>query len=135
MELEFAALDAADDDAYPFVLEGEAVDWAPMVVAIEEDRRSGLTVARIAKRFHNTLTEMIVAVAKREGLARVCLTGGCFQNLVLSERTIERLAATGFTPYWHQRVPPNDGGIALGQLVAATVSLAESAVTPVPERR
>ena len=130
MELEFAAMDGADDDAYPFVLEGEAVDWGPMVIAIEESRRSGLTVARIAKRFHNTLTEMIVAVAGREGLPRVCLTGGCFQNLLLAERTIDYLARSGFAPYWHQRVPPNDGGIALGQLVAAT-----RALTPVPERR
>ena len=49
----------------------------------------------------------------------MCLTGGCFQNVVLAEGTIERLAASRITPYWHQRVPPNDGGIALGQLVAA----------------
>jgi len=134
MELEFAAMDVSDDDAYPFGVEGEAVDWAPMVAAIEEDRRSGLTVAGIAKRFHNTLTEMIVTVAKREGLRRVCLTGGCFQNLSLAERTIERLAATGFTPYWHQRVPPNDGGIALGQLVAAAYLLITSTSSTTPRR-
>jgi hydrogenase maturation protein HypF len=90
-----------------------------MIAAIEADRRSAVPVARIARRFHDTLTEMIVAVAMREALPRVCLSGGCFQNLALAERTIERLAASGFAPYWHQRVPPNDGGIALGQLVAA----------------
>jgi hydrogenase maturation protein HypF len=122
MELEFAAMDVDEDATYPFGVEGEAIDWAPMAAAIEEGRRSGVSGARIAKRFHNTLAEMIVEVAKREGLRRVCLTGGCFQNLVLAERTIERLAASGFTPYWHQRVPPNDGGIALGQLVAATAA-------------
>ena len=48
---------------------------------------------------------------------------GCFQNLILAEGTIERLKASGITPYWHQRVPPNDGGIALGQLVAAAACL------------
>ena len=120
MELEFLALDVDDDTACPFGFEAEVLDWAPMITAIENDRSSGLPVTRMAKRFHNTLTEMIVAVAKREGLPRVCLTGGCFQNLILAERTIARLAASGFTPYWHQRVPPNDGGIALGQLMAAT---------------
>jgi hydrogenase maturation protein HypF len=119
MDLEFAAMEVDDETAYPFELEDKAVDWAPMIDAIETDRDSGLVVAHIARRFHNALTEMIVAVAKREGLPRVCLTGGCFQNLVLAEQTIERLAANRFTPYWHQRVPPNDGGIALGQLVAA----------------
>ena len=46
------------------------------------------------------------------------LTGGCFQNRYLSERVISRLEAEGFHPYWHQRVPPNDGGIALGQIFA-----------------
>ena len=122
MELEFAGVDVDDEAAYPFALDGEVVDWAAMIVSIDADRRTGLPVARIARRFHNTLTEMIVTVAKREGLPRVCLTGGCFQNLILAERTIERLAKTGFTPYWHQRVPPNDGGIALGQLIAAALT-------------
>ena len=50
---------------------------------------------------------------------RVVLSGGCFQNRYLTERTVRRLQAEGFQPYWHQRVPPNDGGIALGQIVAA----------------
>jgi hydrogenase maturation protein HypF len=130
MELEFAAMEADVDSAYPFEFSGPAVDWAPMIRAIGMDRAAGLAISGVARRFHNTLTEMIVTVAKREGLPRVCLTGGCFQNLVLAERTIERLKASGLTPYWHQRVPPNDGGIALGQLVAAT-----RALTPVPERR
>jgi hypothetical protein len=46
------------------------------------------------------------------------LTGGCFQNKYLTERTIDRLKEEGFRPYRHQRVPPNDGGIALGQVYA-----------------
>jgi hydrogenase maturation protein HypF len=49
----------------------------------------------------------------------VVLSGGCFQNRYLTERAVRRLSAEGFRPYWHQRVPPNDGGIALGQVVAA----------------
>jgi len=48
------------------------------------------------------------------------LTGGCFQNRYLAERAISRLRECGFKPYWHQRIPPNDGGIAFGQVVAAT---------------
>ena len=53
------------------------------------------------------------------GEEKVVLTGGCFQNRYLLERAVRGLAAAGFRPYWHQRVPPNDGGIALGQIVAA----------------
>jgi hydrogenase maturation protein HypF len=59
-----------------------------------------------------------VDVAGRAGLERVALSGGCFQNRYLLERTVARLAAEGFRPCWPQRVPPNDGGIALGQVVA-----------------
>jgi len=73
----------------------------------------------IAARFHTTLADMIVAVARRIDESRVVLTGGCFQNGRLVEQTVRRLQAAGFRPYWHQRIPPNDGGIALGQAVAA----------------
>jgi len=61
----------------------------------------------------------VVAVAKRIGERRVVLGGGCFQNRYLTERIVNRLREEKFSPYWHQRVPPNDGGIALGQVVAA----------------
>lgn len=119
MELEFAADGAPVDAPYPFRIDGVSLDWAPMVEGIDADRAAGAPVALMARRFHDTLAAMIVAVARRERLERVCLTGGCFQNLRLSETTIASLSAAGFTPYWHQRVPPNDGGISLGQLVAA----------------
>jgi hydrogenase maturation protein HypF len=65
------------------------------------------------------LVEAIVTVAKAVRQDRVALSGGCFQNRYLTERTVRRLREEGFRPYWHQRVPPNDGGIALGQIIAA----------------
>ena len=55
----------------------------------------------------------------KSGLQRVVLSGGCFQNHYLTERTVTRLREENFVPYWHQRVPANDGGIALGQVFAA----------------
>jgi hydrogenase maturation protein HypF len=64
---------------------------------------------------------IIVRVAEEIGLERVVLTGGCFQNRVLTERTVRGLEKAGFRPYWHQRVPPNDGGISLGQIKAASL--------------
>jgi len=95
------------------------LDWSPMIEAILTDVRQGVNVGTISARFHNTLAESVVAVAKRAGQDRVVLSGGCFQNRYLTERTVRRLQAEGFRPYWHQRVPPNDGGIALGQVIAA----------------
>jgi len=82
-------------------------------------REDGTSVGRIAARFHNTLAGVVVAVAERVGEERVVLTGGCFQNKYLTERCVARLRAAGFRSYWHQRVPPNDGCIALGQIMAA----------------
>lgn len=122
MELEFLAHRVRSDEAYPFaLLDGcpYVLDWSPTVQAILEDVRSGVEPAQVAVRFHNTLVEMMVAVARRAGLERVALSGGCFQNAYLTERAVRRLSEAGFRPCWHQRVPPNDGGIALGQVVGA----------------
>ena len=89
-----------------------------MVEAILSDVQKGVAIGRISAKFHNALAEAVVTVAKKAGEQRVMLSGGCFQNRYLTERTVRRLRAEGFQPYWHQRVPPNDGGIALGQIVA-----------------
>jgi hydrogenase maturation protein HypF len=120
MELEFAISSDADARSYPFAIEedGDSLifDWRPMVRAIVAEGRAA---SQISARFHNTLVAAGVEIARRIGEPRVVLTGGCFQNKYLTERFIAELRAAGFAPYWHQRVPPNDGGIALGQIVAA----------------
>ncbi|MDP9005144.1 MAG: carbamoyltransferase HypF [Verrucomicrobiota bacterium] len=120
MEMEFA-VQAGIDEAYPFSLtEGSpsVVDWQPCILGILEDKRRGKSVNLISAKFHNMLAEVIVAIAQRIGEPKVVLSGGCFQNRYLTERTIDRLRQENFRPYWHQRVPPNDGGIALGQVAA-----------------
>lgn len=122
MELEFLAHTVQTDEGYPFtLLEGPpyAVDWCPTVKEILRAVTEEVPRALIAARFHNTLVEMMAAVAEASGLERVVLSGGCFQNAYLTERAVQRLKEAGFRVYWHQRVPPNDGGIALGQLVGA----------------
>jgi hydrogenase maturation protein HypF len=123
MELEWALEGIETDEAYPIRLseEGPALvlDWEPLVREILSDVSRNLPVARISARFHNALVEGIVAVARRVGEGRIVLSGGCFQNRYLTARAVDRLRAEGFRPYWHQRIPPNDGGIALGQVVAA----------------
>ena len=128
MELEFAADKASTNERYPFSFsvgnnEGDhdpalVIDWEPMIRAILGDIAAGSLRSTIAAKFHNTLAELIVETAARVGEQRVVLTGGCFQNRYLCERVISRLEAEGFRPYWHQRVPPNDGGLALGQIFA-----------------
>jgi hydrogenase maturation protein HypF len=123
MELEFAAEEAAGVEPYPLAIaerDGSlVVDWEPAMLALLEDLGRNAPVPRIARAFHDALAEAIVAVAQRAGQDRVVLTGGCFQNRYLAERASDRLAASGFQVYRHRAVPPNDGGIALGQAVAA----------------
>jgi len=134
MELEFAADGINSDENYAFEISGDrrretgdrkyyepllVVNWKPMIKCILEDISDNMPVGVISARFHNTLVEIIVDMAKRVGMERVLLTGGCFQNKYLTERAIERLTNDGFKAYWHQRVPPNDGGISLGQLFVA----------------
>jgi hydrogenase maturation protein HypF len=99
------------------------VDWRPMVKNILADVKRHLPIGLISAKFHNTLAGVIVAVAQRIGQPQVALSGGCFQNRYLTERTAARLEQEGFRPYWHQRIPPNDGGIALGQIVATLMGV------------
>jgi hydrogenase maturation protein HypF len=122
MALEFAAQGQATEATYPYGLTAGApllVDWQPMVCRVFDDLRQRVPVGEIAAKFHHTLVDALVAVARRVGERRIVLTGGCFQNRYLTERAVYRLRAAGFTPYWHQHVPPNDGGLALGQVIAA----------------
>ena len=124
MELEFAIESGDEAGSYPFLLHksvesGIVVDWEPTISAILEEISGKVSVGKIAARFHNALVEVIGEVAERIGEGKVVLTGGCFQNLYLIEKTVRGLESRGFRAYWHQRIPPNDGGISLGQAVAA----------------
>jgi hydrogenase maturation protein HypF len=123
MELEFAT-EFGIDGAYSFELRDGTplvIAWQRTILEIIEDLQSNESKAVVATKFHNTLAEMIVSVAYKLGQRKVVLSGGCFQNRYLTERTIDRLSAEGFRPYWHQRIPPNDGGISLGQVFAAAM--------------
>jgi len=103
----------------------QEIDWQPMVEAMIEDSRRGVDVGIIAARFHNALVEAIVAVAKAVGEPKVALTGGCFQNRLLTERASQRLHEAGFDVLLHRQVPPNDGGISLGQIAVAAARMAK----------
>jgi hydrogenase maturation protein HypF len=123
MKLEFAADTSSETAAFDYFLaDGDScvqIDWQPMFEQILDLMQRSCSAADIARRFHNTLVEIAIAVCKRIGEKRVVLSGGCFQNRLLSEKMAERLCAEDFRVYFHQRVPPNDGGICIGQVAAA----------------
>lgn len=119
MALEFAASATTPAKPYSFKISEGAVDWRPLIHDILSDMEQNISVSMIASRFHETLAEIIVAVARLAEEKNVLLTGGCFQNKLLLERAIEKLAGAGFQPFWHRQIPPNDGGIAAGQIMAA----------------
>lgn len=103
------------EEAYPL----NSGDWAPLVSGVVQDSRAGVPVSRIAARFHNALVNWIVEVAEHVKEKQIVLSGGVFQNRYLTERTAAVLESRGFVVYTHRQVPPNDGGIALGQAVMA----------------
>jgi hydrogenase maturation protein HypF len=115
MMLERTAMAVETDQAYPL----PGGDWEPLVRGIVQDVRASVPLAEIAARFHNALVAWIEEVAIQYGVKQLALSGGVFQNRLLVERAVERLEARGFTVYTHRRVPPNDGGLALGQAVLA----------------
>jgi hydrogenase maturation protein HypF len=94
------------------------LDWAAVVTALLECGATG-NRARAAARFHASLAEGIAAAAERVGIAAVVLTGGCFQNGRLRDATIAALERRHFTVFRHRILPPNDGGLAAGQALAA----------------
>lgn len=98
-------------DHYPYALEKRQIDWRPMLEAIIKDKERG----KIPSRFINTLAHVCLHVAKELAIERVCLSGGVMQNDPLVSKIKELLEAEGFKVYTHQRVPPNDGGLSLGQ--------------------
>ena len=90
-----------------------------MIRQILAERLQGEPADRISARFHNALAQLAVEFAQRADCDQVVLTGGCFQNALLTWRVRQRLLEGGCTVFLHQRVPPGDGGIALGQVFVA----------------
>lgn len=94
-------------------------DWEPLIEELLRDKEAGVEVARMAAKFHNGLARWILAVAQLVQCRNVVLSGGVFQNAYLTERSRWLLAEHGYRVFTHYQVPPNDGGIALGQVVLA----------------
>jgi hydrogenase maturation protein HypF len=126
IELEGCA-QAGVDASYPFEISGAEIDMRPAIHSIVRDVSADKPTGWIAAAFHNTIVAVMVELCLRlrqaEGIHRVCLSGGTFQNVYLVERAVSSLRAKGFQVFLHSKVPPNDGGISLGQAVIANACL------------
>jgi hydrogenase maturation protein HypF len=117
-----------ETDSYPFTSEGQhLLDVTPLIRAIVSDIQQNVAVPEIAYRFHLSIAALLAQACDRTreqtGLNIVALSGGVFQNRLLLEQLIFRLEAMAFQVYVNQRVPPNDGGLSLGQIAIAAAWL------------
>jgi hydrogenase maturation protein HypF len=123
IRLEALASEVESCGAYQFGCVGEQIDARPVISEAVRDARSGIPAAVIARRFHAGVASMIARVCERlraeTGIEQVALTGGVFMNAILLRESLELLGARGFRAFRHRLVPPNDGGLSLGQLAVA----------------
>jgi len=124
MELEFAADDYKTNEYFTFTIDeindAYVFNWHDVIRTIVTYLAAGEKPGLIAAKFHNTLAEVIVQTAGKLKIKKVLLTGGCFMNKLLLERSVQRLEEEGFKVYTQQRVPAGDGGISLGQMKYAS---------------
>ncbi len=95
--------------------EDGVADWQPLVEALLSDVKRSVSVEVIARRFHEALVGLALGVARQQAAPMVALVGGCFQNALLLERVSSELERAGISVLLNESVPPNDGGISLGQ--------------------
>jgi hydrogenase maturation protein HypF len=101
----------------------KVLDFAPTFAAMASGLRQGVSPELLAASFHNTMavaiTDMVMRISAQTGIREVALSGGVFQNCTLLDKIVTILALNSFRVYIHRQVPPNDGGLALGQAVVA----------------
>ena len=123
MELE-ALADTSITDSYAFACSaGALIESMPVIQAVVADVLHGVPRAVVAAKFHNAVADLIVGLSRQvrreTGLNQVALSGGVFQNRLLLSRVVPALQRHNFELLTHRLVPPNDGGLALGQAVVA----------------
>ena len=131
MQLEAAARRDETATALPVSAIGDGsdgkpiqLDIRPVLATLIAERRAGRPIEALARAFHETIAKMLVdaavVAAKRGELDRIVLSGGCFANRLLAARVQSLLVDAGYEVFMHRQVPPGDGGLSLGQAVAAS---------------
>ncbi len=131
MQLESLGHDVHAAETYPYEVDANVkpglpiqLDTRMLIRAVYDDHRDGVGAETIGRRFHNTLSSIIVdaccEIAGARGLDRVVLSGGVFLNALLSTQAANALAEKGLQVFQHRVVPPGDGGLCLGQLAIAS---------------
>jgi hydrogenase maturation protein HypF len=120
MWLEHVARSSGPVEPYLFPVHDGELDYRPMLRAIVDDRRQGRAPAEIAMAFHASIAEAIETIACYARVARIVVSGGVFQNALLLEMLSTSL---GDRLWFNTKVPPNDGGLSLGQAAFAALSL------------
>jgi hydrogenase maturation protein HypF len=130
IELEMAISSCHDDSGYSLDIVPQGDGWIistlPLFEAIVADLMRNLEIEEISRRFHNglvgTFARIAELVCEKSALNRVCLSGGTFHNVYLSQRLESRLAEAGFEVFTHHEVPAGDGGLSLGQALIAAAA-------------
>ncbi|MEP7039472.1 MAG: Sua5/YciO/YrdC/YwlC family protein, partial [Acidobacteriota bacterium] len=126
--IEFEALmDESEKDFYRFNLTDSdilKINWKNLICEVVSDVSAKVPVSTISAKFHNATANLILNLSRKMrekfALNKVALSGGCFQNVALLQRAIAILQKDDFEVFTHEKVPPNDGGLALGQAVLAS---------------
>ncbi|MCB9418733.1 MAG: carbamoyltransferase HypF [Ardenticatenaceae bacterium] len=134
--IEFEQLaDPNESGAYPFAIHNsqftihnsQLISPIPLIQALVTDQNAGISIPTMSARFHNGVAAMVLDVCRlirdEQGLTEVVLSGGVWQNVTLLTRAVRLLRQDGFTVYVHEKVPPNDGGLALGQATVAAITI------------
>ena len=108
---------------YEYAVTDRVVDTRPLIRALVADLRRGTPAGEVAARFHETAAAFTLDACRKlrdnGGPQNVALCGGVMQNARLVARLLELLPRAGLEPHIHREVPPNDGGLSLGQTVVA----------------
>lgn len=142
MELEMIASDRPDLDPYPYRIDEKGgvfvIDVSQTIECICEEVRAQVSPSDVSRKFHETIsravTEVCSLIRARTSIRDVCMSGGVFQNTLLSNLLIDSLEKSAFKVHFHSLVPPNDGGISLGQAAIASFAARKNSVCPVTGR-
>jgi hydrogenase maturation protein HypF len=135
VQLEWLATETGMEDSYPVEIQeahsdaadgGDIIDTRPIIRGVIEDVERGVATGRIARRFHSTIVKIIEetcsALRKETRIEAVALSGGVLMNGLIAREAAHSLLKAGFRVYQHHLVPPNDGGLCLGQLAIAAAT-------------